>query len=84
MVALNKSSGLLVAADRWDPDAPRLDILATQSLCAEGERLYAVHRIDKDTSGLVVYAKSPSAPNGTEGQTSAVPPELALCAHSIA
>lgn len=61
MVALNKSSGLLVAADRWDPDAPRLDILATQSLCAEGERLYAVHRIDKDTSGLVVYAKSAEA-----------------------
>jgi len=61
LVVLNKSSGLLVAADRWDPDAPRLDTLATEELCAEGERLYAVHRIDKDTSGLVLYAKTAEA-----------------------
>lgn len=60
-MVLNKSSGLLVAADRWDPDAPRLDTLASQKLCAEGERLYAVHRIDKDTSGLVIYAKTAEA-----------------------
>ncbi len=61
LVVLNKSSGLLVAADRWDPDAPRLDVLATGELCKTGERLYAVHRIDKDTSGLVIYAKSAEA-----------------------
>lgn len=58
LVVLNKSSGLLVAQDRWDPDAPRLDLLATKELCVEGQRLYAVHRIDKDTSGLVIYAKT--------------------------
>lgn len=56
ILVLNKASGLLVAADRWDPDASRLDTLATKELCAEGERLFAVHRIDKDTSGLVIYA----------------------------
>ena len=61
IVVLNKSSGLLVAADRWDPDAPRLDLLATKALCSGDERLYAVHRIDKDTSGLVIYAKTDSA-----------------------
>ncbi len=61
IVVLNKQSGLLVAADRWDPDAPRLDVLATKELCGEGERLYAVHRIDQDTSGLVIYARTDAA-----------------------
>lgn len=61
IAVLNKSSGLLVAADRWDPDARRLDTLATAELCKEGERLFAVHRIDKDTSGLVIYARTEEA-----------------------
>ena len=57
IVVLNKKSGLLVAADRYDPLAPRLD------LCAEKEfgHLYAVHRIDKDTSGIVLYARTAAA-----------------------
>lgn len=55
IVVLNKAAGLSVAADRWDPDAPRLDTAAA-SVCRPGERLYAVHRIDRDTSGIVVYA----------------------------
>ena len=57
IVVLNKRSGLLIASDRYDMDAPRLDKLAE----AEFGRLYAVHRIDKDTSGLVVYARTPEA-----------------------
>jgi len=61
IVVLNKSSGLLVAADRWDPDAPRLDVLATKELCTGDQRLFAVHRIDKDTSGIVLYAKTEEA-----------------------
>ncbi len=61
IVVLNKAPGLLVAQDRWDPDAPRLDAIASATLCGEGERLYAVHRIDKDTSGLIVYAKTEEA-----------------------
>lgn len=61
IVVLSKAPGLLVAADRWDPDASRLDVLATKELCADGERLFAVHRIDKDTSGLVIYARNEEA-----------------------
>lgn len=56
-VVLNKRSGILIAADRYDADAPRLDLLAEK----EFGRLYAVHRIDKDTSGLIVYARTPEA-----------------------
>ena len=46
IVVLNKRSGLLIAADRYNPDEPRLDLLAEE----EFGKLYAVHRIDKDTS----------------------------------
>ena len=49
IVVFNKRSGLLIAQDRYNPDAPRLDLLASK----EFGKLYAVHRIDKDTSGLI-------------------------------
>ena len=54
IVVFNKKSGLLAAADRYDKDAPRLDVLAQE----EFGTLLAVHRIDKDTSGLIVYARN--------------------------
>ena len=61
MVVLNKASGLSVAADRWDPEAPRLDKAVSEELFPGGGKLYAVHRIDRDTSGLVVYALTSAA-----------------------
>lgn len=57
IVILNKRSGLLIAADRYDLDAPRLDLLAEK----EFGKLFAVHRIDKDTSGIIIYARNPEA-----------------------
>ena len=54
ILVLNKRSGLCVAADRYDEDAPRLDLLAQE----EFGKLFAVHRIDKDTSGIVLYARN--------------------------
>ncbi len=54
IIVLNKKSGLCVAADRYDEEAPRLDLLAQKEFGA----LFAVHRIDKDTSGIVVYARN--------------------------
>jgi len=72
IVVLNKSSGLLVTADRWDPEALRLDMLATEKICAQEERLYAIHRIDKDTSGLVIYGKTEEA-HRTDGSPRPVP-----------
>lgn len=54
IVVLNKRSGLLVAADRYDENAPRLDVEAEK----EFGKLFAVHRIDKDTSGCVIYARN--------------------------
>ena len=57
IVVLNKRSGILIAADRYNEDAPRLDLLAQE----EFGKLYAVHRIDKDTSGIIVYARNAEA-----------------------
>ncbi len=57
LVVLNKKSGLLIAADRYNPDEPRLDLLAEE----EFGKLLAVHRLDKDTSGLIIYARTPEA-----------------------
>lgn len=57
LLAVNKSSGLLVAQDRYDLEAPRLDSLLND----EFGKLWALHRIDKDTSGLVIYAKTSEA-----------------------
>lgn len=57
LIAFNKRSGLLAAADRYDENAPRLDTLAE----AEFGKLYAVHRIDRDTSGVILYARTEEA-----------------------
>lgn len=57
IVVVNKRSGLLVAADRYDADAPRLDLAVEKDF----GKIWAVHRIDKDTSGLVIYARSAEA-----------------------
>ncbi|MDR2150399.1 MAG: RluA family pseudouridine synthase [Spirochaetaceae bacterium] len=49
IVVVNKASGIAVGGDRWDSSKDRLDRLLAP--------VWVVHRIDKDTSGLVVFAK---------------------------
>ncbi|MCL2318834.1 MAG: RNA pseudouridine synthase [Treponema sp.] len=55
IAALNKSSGIAVSPDRWDISRERLDVLAAEFFGIP--RVYTVHRIDRDTSGLVIFAK---------------------------
>jgi RluA family pseudouridine synthase len=57
IVAVNKNSGIAVTADRWDPSAERLDRLLEAALESELSRLWTVHRVDRDTSGLVIFAR---------------------------
>ena len=56
IVAVNKASGIAVGADRWDVSAERLDKILAAHL--NREKLFIVHRIDRDTSGLVIFAKN--------------------------
>jgi RluA family pseudouridine synthase len=55
IIAVNKSSGIAVCADRWNYSKRRLDTLLGE---VSGRRLFTVHRIDSGTSGLVVFAKT--------------------------
>jgi 23S rRNA pseudouridine1911/1915/1917 synthase len=52
IIAVNKAPGISVGGDRWDDSKERLD-----RLIAGTGRIWTVHRIDKDTSGLVLFAK---------------------------
>jgi RluA family pseudouridine synthase len=60
IVAVNKAAGIAVSADRWDDSKERLDKLLESFLNETADiprRLYTAHRIDRDTSGVVVFAR---------------------------
>ena len=59
IIAVNKSSGISIGGDRWDESLERLDRLIEQDL--KTHKIYTVHRIDRDTSGVVVFAKNAAA-----------------------
>lgn len=55
LVAFDKPSGLLVAPDRWDHGKRNLAALVHEQY---GEECGNAHRLDRDTSGVVVFAKT--------------------------
>jgi len=62
LVAVDKPPGLLVVPDRYDRGEPTLVNEMTVRLRSEGklageDRLFVVHRIDRGTSGVVLFAK---------------------------
>ena len=57
IIALNKPAGVLTLPDRYDRNAPSL-IRILESIYPE---IFVVHRIDKDTSGLIIFAKDAEA-----------------------
>ena len=57
LIVVFKPAGLLCIPDRYDPEAP----VALEQLEKDFGRLFVVHRIDKDTSGLLAYARSVQA-----------------------
>jgi len=59
LIAVNKASGVSVGGDRWDESKERLDKLIEKDLNIS--KIFTVHRIDKETSGLVVFAKNKEA-----------------------
>ena len=52
-VAINKPSGLLSIPDRFGKDPSAKSILQDQF-----GKIFTVHRLDKDTSGLILFAKN--------------------------
>jgi RluA family pseudouridine synthase len=57
IIAVNKAAGISVGGDRWDESKERLDKLVAENIKPPA-KLFIVHRIDCDTSGLVVFAKN--------------------------
>ncbi|HOZ83853.1 MAG TPA: RluA family pseudouridine synthase [Niabella sp.] len=56
LIALNKPSGMLSIPDR-EASEPSLKDLLQQQYSA----IFTVHRLDKETSGLIIFAKTPEA-----------------------
>ena len=57
LLVINKPAGLLTLPDGYDPDAPHVVGLLSQ----EFGNLWIVHRLDKDTSGVLALARTPEA-----------------------
>ena len=57
IVAVDKPEGLAAIPERRPQGGSLLDLLQVQ----RDEKLYIVHRIDKDTSGLIVFARNAQA-----------------------
>jgi 23S rRNA pseudouridine955/2504/2580 synthase/23S rRNA pseudouridine1911/1915/1917 synthase len=68
LLVIDKPAGLLVIPDRWDASKPTVVKLAraylgtrvagSGTVAAETPRIWVVHRLDRDTSGVLVLAKS--------------------------
>jgi 23S rRNA pseudouridine1911/1915/1917 synthase len=58
VIGVNKGPGLAVGADRWDESAERLDTLLGGLY--DGP-VFTVHRLDRDTSGIIVFARDSDA-----------------------
>ncbi len=54
LIVVDKPAGLLTIPDRFDPTLPAARALAEK---ATGGKLWVVHRIDRETSGCLVFAK---------------------------
>lgn len=65
LIAFDKPSGLLIAPDRWDKSRANLMDLVHEKM---GHGVANVHRIDADTSGLVLCAKTKPALDFLSGQ----------------
>jgi len=57
IIVVDKPAGLAVLPEGWEPDAPYL----VRQLEDEFKRVWVVHRLDKVTSGVMIFARSAEA-----------------------
>jgi 23S rRNA pseudouridine955/2504/2580 synthase/23S rRNA pseudouridine1911/1915/1917 synthase len=58
IIVVNKPAGLLVIPDRFNSDLPSLNKLLEERL---KQKIWVVHRLDRDTSGVTCFAKNEQA-----------------------
>lgn len=56
LIIINKPAGLLTIGDRYDRNAPNLRAILDEKY----QHIFVVHRLDRDTSGIMVFAKNPA------------------------
>jgi 23S rRNA pseudouridine1911/1915/1917 synthase len=71
LLVIDKPAGLLVIPDRWDASKPTVvklaraylntQVAAKGMISAEPPRIWVVHRLDRDTSGVLILAKTDHA-----------------------
>lgn len=64
LLVIDKPAGVPVLPDGWAPDAPYL----VKMLEADFGKLWVVHRLDKITSGVMVFARNAQAHRALNGQ----------------
>jgi 23S rRNA pseudouridine1911/1915/1917 synthase len=76
LVVVSKPPGVLSVPLERHPDVPSVYGLLEQRLRSHGKRRpFVVHRIDQDTSGLVVFAKDPTSQQRLKTQFARRQPE---------
>ncbi|MGH7393147.1 MAG: RluA family pseudouridine synthase [Candidatus Rokuibacteriota bacterium] len=68
ILVVDKPPGLLTIATERERERTAYRLLTEYVRAREGRRLFVVHRLDRETSGLVVFAKSPAAKQGLQAQ----------------
>ncbi|HEY4491644.1 MAG TPA: pseudouridine synthase, partial [Acidobacteriota bacterium] len=62
IIAVNKPPRLLIVPDRWDRNLPTIQDMLREYLrkkmVGEHPNIRVVHRLDKDTSGVILLAKN--------------------------
>ncbi len=58
LVVVNKPAGLLSVPDRYNPEIPNLNKLLGERY---GDPILPVHRLDRPTSGVIVFARTAAA-----------------------
>lgn len=57
ILAVNKPAGLRVIKDGYNPELPNLASILREQF----GNIWVVHRIDRETSGILIFAKTPEA-----------------------
>ncbi len=68
LLVVDKPSGLLTIATERERQRTAYRLLTDYVGARDGRRIFIVHRLDRETSGLVVFAKSPAAKRALQHQ----------------
>jgi 23S rRNA pseudouridine1911/1915/1917 synthase len=75
VVVVDKPAGLLTVADAGERERTAYRLLRDWLERREAGRIFVVHRLDRETSGLLVFARSPAAKNALQAQFRGRSPE---------